>query len=636
MFLTALIHSTRSSFRSVSRGILLWLLPGWLLAPIQSGLAGEPARSRGGMVVSDEALASEEGIKILRQGGNAVDAAVAVSFALAVVEPEAGNIGGGGFMLIRMADGRTEMIDYREAGPEGSRPDMYLDAEGRLIADASTVGYRAIAVPGTVAGLELAHRRWGKLKWAEVVAPAIRLAEQGYPVSRLVAAALGSAADLLGRFPESKRIFLRDGQPYQEGENFRQPELARTLRRIARHGAKDFYRGQTSKLILAELRRGGGLITRHDLSRYRPKVRAPLRATYEFGLPRSNRGRHRWEVLACPPPSSGVILLEILNQLERVELERLGAENPEAIHWIIEAARRAFADRARFLADPDFSAVPVQGLLSKEYAAAVQSTIDPTRASASDALRMPDPLAFAGGSPPETRRASPPKTKRNELENGPWRASVPRQAAFDPIPWSLAVAGGNHTTHFSVVDAAGNAVATTTTINDSFGSGVTVTGAGFLLNNEMDDFTVQPNAPNALFGLIQSAGNAPGPGKRPLSSMTPTIVLADGRLRLVLGSPGGPRIISATLEVLLNVMRFGRNLPDAVAAPRFHHQWKPDQLVVESLLPASVRERLAAMGHSLEERKTIGAVQAIGVDPATGERQAGADSRRGGAARATD
>ncbi len=606
MFLTAFIRSKRYFFRSISALILLWLLSCCLLGRMQSGLTAEPARSPGGMVVSDEALASEAGVEILRQGGNAVDAAVAVSFALAVVEPEAGNIGGGGFMLVRMADGRTEMIDYRETGPQGSRPDMYLDAEGRLIADSSTVGYRGIAVPGTVAGLERAHRRWGRLKWAQVLAPAIGLAEQGYPVSRLVAGALRGSADLLGRFPESKRIFLRDGRPYQEGENFRQPDLAGTLRRIARHGAKDFYRGETSRLILTEMLRGGGLITRRDLARYRPKVRAPLRATYEFG-------RHRWEVLACPPPSSGIILLEILNQLERVNLERLGAENSEAIHWIVEAARRAFADRARFLADPDFSPVPVQGLLSKEYAAAVQSTIDPARASSSDALRMPDPMAFAGESPPETRRAE-----------------------FYPILSPQVVAGGNHTTHFSVVDAAGNAVATTTTINDSFGSGVTVTGAGFLLNNEMDDFTVQPNAPNALFGLIQSPGNAPGPRKRPLSSMTPTIVLEDGRLRLVLGSPGGPRIISATLEVLLNVMRFGRNVQDAVDAPRFHHQWKPDQLVVETLMPAPLREKLAAMGHSIKERKTIGAVQAIGVDPATGERQAGADSRRGGAARRTD
>jgi gamma-glutamyltranspeptidase/glutathione hydrolase len=558
------------------------------------------------MVVSDEALASEAGVEILRQGGNAVDAAVAVSFALAVVHPQAGNIGGGGFMLIRMADGRAEVVDYRETGPAGAQPDMYLDTQGRLIEDSSTVGHRAVAVPGSVAGLELAHRRWGKLKWAQVLAPAARLAEEGYRVSHSAAASLRDAGELLARYPESKRIFLREDRPYQEGESFRQPELARTLRRIARRGAKDFYHGETAKLIVAEMRRGGGLITGHDLARYRAKGRGPLRATYQIG-------GHQWEVLACPPPSSGVILLEILNQLEKVDLEHLGADSPEAIHWIVEASRRAFADRARFLADPDFAVIPVQGLMSKEYAAAMLGTIDASRATSSDLLRMPDPVAYVAQAQP-----------------------VPKQAALYPIHSLPAVAGGTHTTHFSVVDAAGNAVATTTTINDSFGSGVTVTGAGFLLNNEMDDFTVQPGAPNALFELIQSPANAPGPSKRPLSSMTPTIVLEDGRLRLVLGSPGGPRIISATVQVLLNVMRFGRNIEDAVAAPRFHHQWKPDQLVVEASFPASLRERLTAMGHGIKERKNIGAVQAIAVNPLTGERQAGADSRLGGEARTTD
>ncbi len=608
MLLTAFIRRNRFFSNNLWGLTLLWLLPCWLLAAMESSLAAQPVSSRGGMVVSDEALASEAGVEILRQGGNAVDAAVAVSFALAVVEPEAGNIGGGGFMLIRMADGRTEVIDYRERGPQGSRRDMYLNAQGHLIADASTVGYRAIAVPGTVAGLEMAHRRRGRLKWAEVMAPAIRLAEQGYPVSRLVAAEFHGSAGLLGRFPESKRIFLRDGRPYQEGEMLRQPELAQTLRRIARRGAKDFYRGETAKLILAEMQRGGGLVTRRDLSRYRAKARPPLRVTYEVG-------QHRWEVLTCPPPSSGVILLEILNQLERVNLERLGSENPEAIHWIAEASRRAFADRARFLADPDVSPIPLQGLLDKNYAATLASTIDPARASSSDVLPMPNPVAFGNA----TKRVAEPVELRLVLS-------------------SLAVSGGQHTTHFSVVDAAGNAVATTTTINDSFGSGVTVTGAGFLLNNEMDDFTVQPNGPNVLFGLIQSPANAPGPGKRPLSSMTPTIVLEDGRLRLVLGSPGGPRIISATLEVLLNVMRFGLDIQAAVDAPRFHHQWKPDQIVIEALapLPVPVREKLCAMGHHFKERKTIGAVQAIAVNPVTGERQAGPDKRRDGAARVTN
>jgi gamma-glutamyltranspeptidase/glutathione hydrolase len=568
------------------------------------------------MVVSDEPLASEAGIEILKKGGNAVDAAVAVGFALAVVQPAAGNLGGGGFMLVRLANGRAGFVDYRETAPGRASRDMYIGPDGTLNSAAATIGYRSIAIPGTVAGMELALRTYGTMKLAEVMAPAVRLAERGFPVSEKLARSLRDARSLLERFSTSRRIFLKDGALFQPGEILRQPELAATLRRIARGGAAEFYRGETARLLAEELARMGGLITREDLAGYQAKIRAPLRAKYKHA-------GSEWEVISAPPPSSGgVALIEALNILAEVELKpgldsaksagtnsSTGSwDDPQTVHWVAETLRRVFADRAAHLADPDFARVPVRGLTDPRYAAQLRATIDSRRASSSQAIRAGNPNPFDGVSPglPSSRsegRGLPPE--------------------------------GEHTTHFSVVDAAGNAVANTYTLNESYGCGAT-TSSGFLLNDTMDDFTTQPGVPNKLFGLVQSEANAIAPGKRALSSMTPTILLRDGKLSFVTGSPGGPRIISATLLSVLRWMRFGpadaAGAQAAINAPRFHHQWMPDTLWIENTFPEETARELAARGHHLQRRSWIGQVDAIGIDPQTGERLGAADPRRQGAA----
>jgi gamma-glutamyltranspeptidase/glutathione hydrolase len=559
-------------------------------------------RAAKAMVVSDEPLASQAGVEILLKAGNAVDAAVAVGFALAVVEPAAGNLGGGGFLLVRLADGCVGLVDYRETAPGSSARDMYIRPDGTLDSDAATIGYRSAAIPAAVAGLELALRTYGTMKLAEVMAPAIRLAEQGFPVSQKLARSLEAARPRLQRFSASRRIFLKDGQLFQPGEVLRQPELAATLRRIAKNGGAEFYRGQTARQVAEELARMGGLITLEDLAGYQPKFRQPLRAKYKFG-------GAEWEVISTPPPSSGgVAIMEALNILAGLELK--GAEEVQTVHWIVEAMRRVFADRAAYLADPDFTHVPVHGLTDPGYAAELRATIDSERASSSQRVRAGDPSAF-----------DTPKTTGGEgtRERAPSRSLAP---GFHE---------GEHTTHFSVVDVAGNAVANTYTINDSYGSGVTVAG-GFLLNDTMDDFTTQPGVPNKLFELFQSDRNAIAPGKRPLSSMTPTIVLRNGALSLVTGSPGGPRIISATLLSVLNWMRFGMEAQAAINAPRFHHQWLPDTLWVEETFPAHVARELTGRGYQVKSRSWIGQVEAIGIDPQTGERLGVADPRRQGAA----
>ncbi len=569
--------------------------------PTQADLeAGEVARPQWpaqavrapkAMVASDEPLASQAGIEILKKGGNAVDAAVAVAFALAVVEPAAGNLGGGGFLLVRLADGRAGFVDYRETAPGRATRDVYIRADGTLDSAAATVGYRSVGVPGTVAGLELALRTYGTRRLAEIMAPAIRLAEQGFPVSEKLAGSLRAARPRLERFSVSRRIFLKDGELFAPGDILRQPELAATLRRIARGGAAEFYRGQTGRELADEVARMGGLLTREDLAGYHAKIREPLRAKY-----RANG--HEWEVISSPPPSSGgVAMIEALNILTDVELRSW--DDLQTIHWVTEALRRVFADRAAYLADPDFARIPVRGLTDPRYAAQLRATIDPQRASSSSTVRAGDPSAFDAG----LAGAAP--------------GAPPRE--------------GEHTTHFSVVDAAGNAVANTYTINDSYGSGVT-TSSGFLLNDEMDDFTTQPGVPNKLFGLVQSEANTIAPGKRPLSSMTPTIVLRDAKLSFVTGSPGGPRIISATLETVLAWMRLGMEAQAAINAPRFHHQWLPDTLWVEETFPAVTARALAARGHQVLRRPWIGEVNAIGIDPQTGERLGAADPRRGGEA----
>jgi gamma-glutamyltranspeptidase / glutathione hydrolase len=554
----------------------------------------QAVRAAHGMVVTDEQLGSQAGVEIMKHGGNAIDAAVAVAFALAVVEPAAGNIGGGGFMLVRLADGRSSFLDYREVAPGRATREMYIDANGKLDADASTVGPRSVAVPGTVAGLALALKMYGTMKLADVMAPAIRLAEDGFPVSAKLVHELAEERDNLQRFSVSRRIFLRDGEMYRMGDIFKQPELAATLRRIAKNGADDFYRGETAHAIAADMAALGGIITLDDLANYQPKVREVLRAKYESD-------GHQWEVLTSPPPSSGgVAIIEALNMLERVPLKNW--DDVTSVHLVAETMRRVFADRAAYLADPDYTKIPVDGLTAPCYAAEREATIDPAHASSSKNIKAGTPHVCG-----ISASAATATDKVSGLSEGP------------------------HTTHFSVVDGAGNAVASTYTLNDSYGSHFTCS-AGFLLNDEMDDFTTQPGVPNALFGLIQSDANAIAPGHRPLSSMMPTMLLRDGQLSFVTGSPGGPTIISATLLSVLNWMRLGMDAQTAINAPRFHHQWLPDKLILERDFSANVESGLNLLGHETKRRGHLGLVNAIGIDSQTGDRLGAADPRDDGSA----
>jgi gamma-glutamyltranspeptidase / glutathione hydrolase len=553
----------------------------------------EAVRGAKGMVATDEELGSKAGVEILKRGGNAVDAGVAVAFALAVVEPAAGNIGGGGFMLVRLANGRTTFLDYREVAPGAATRNMYIKPDGKLDEEASVIGYKSVAVPGTVAGLELAVKTYGTMKLAEVMAPAVRLAENGFVVSEKLARELQREKAQLERFPVSQKIFLNDGKMWKAGDTLKQPELAATLKRIAAKGSEEFYSGETARTIVADMAKSGGLITLEDLAAYKPRVREVLRAKYETG-------GHEWEVLTSPPPSSGgVAIIEALNMLKDVPLKNW--DDVESVHMVAETMRRVFADRAAYLADPDYSNVPVAGLTASCYAKELVETIDAQRASSSKEVKAGKPHACG-------------------------------VAATGAAPSTLVSLGeGPHTTHFSVVDADGNAVASTYTLNDSYGSHVTST-AGFLFNDEMDDFTTQPGVPNALFGLIQSEANAIAPGHRPLSSMTPTMLLRDGKLSFVTGSPGGPTIISATLLSVLNWMRLGMDAQAAINAPRFHHQWLPDQIFMEEDFPESTQKALEARGFTVKRRGHIGLVNAIGIDPKTGERLGAADPRDKGAA----
>jgi gamma-glutamyltranspeptidase/glutathione hydrolase len=562
----------------------------------------QAVRAAHGMIATDEELGSQAGVEILKRGGNAVDAAVAVAFALAVVEPAAGNIGGGGFMLVRLADGRTNFLDYREVAPAKATRDMYIGADGKLIPNenvtGSVLGYRSVAVPGTVAGLELALKTYGTLKLAEVMAPAIRLASEGFVVSEKLAHELEEERPGLQQFPVSKRIFLKDGEMLHVGDTLRQPELAATLQRIAKNGAAEFYRGETAREMVDDITHNGGIITADDLAQYKPRVREVLRADYKSDD--RDGAAHTWQVLTSPPPSSGgVAIIEALNMLRNVPLKGWG--EVESVHMVAETMRRVFADRAAYLADPDFSSVPVAGLTDPCYAKELEATIDPQRASSSKAVKAGKPHTCAGLS----------------------AASTP--------PTTMSFNDGPHTTHFSVVDAAGNAVASTYTLNDSYGSHVT-SPAGFLLNDEMDDFTTQPGVPNALFGLIQSDANAIAPGHRPLSSMSPTMLLRDGKLSFVTGSPGGPTIISATLLSVINWMRLGMDAQAAINAPRFHHQWLPDLILMEQNFPETIEKELQARGFATKRRGHIGLVNAIGIDPKTGDRLGAADPRDKGTA----
>ena len=515
--------------------------------------AAQPVHGRKGMVVTREPRATEVGLKILESGGNAVDAAVAVGFALAVTHPSAGNIGGGGFMLIRLAGGRTTFLDFRERAPGAASRNMYLDAAGKATQD-SVVGYRAAGVPGSVRGFEYAARKYGRKPWAELVDPAVELALKGVTLSWSEANSMESAARTLGRFAESKRVFLRGGNYYQPGERFVQADLGRTLARIEKLGARDFYEGETARLLARDMLEHGGLITEADLAAYKVIERAPLAGRY--------RG---YDIIASPPPSSGGVgILQMLGVLEGTGYEKGGPGSAEVVHYMTEAMRRYFADRAEHLGDPDFVKVPLAPLLDPAYIARLRASIDPEQATPSSAIHA----AVVGD----------------------------RES--------------NQTTHYTIADGEGNLALVTYTLNGGYGSKVTVTGLGFLLNNEMDDFAARPGSPN-MFGLVQGENNAIQAHKTPLSSMAPTIVLKDGKPYLALGSPGGPTIVNTVLEVLVNVIDFGMNVQDAVNWPRFHHQWLPDQLQIERGYSPDTIALLEKRGYTIRRVNAQGECAAI-------------------------
>jgi gamma-glutamyltranspeptidase/glutathione hydrolase len=545
------------------------------------------------MVVTIHHDATDAGLAILKQGGNAIDAAVAVGFTLAVVYPAAGNIGGGGFMLIRDRHGKTHFLDYREKAPAAASADMYLDAQKNVVPGLSTIGYKASGVPGTVAGLVYAQKHFGKLTLAQDMAPAIRFATEGYVLSAEEAQNLHSRN--LTRFPSSARIFQRDGNFYNPGDTFKQPLLAATLQRIAAD-PDDFYKGEIAKQIAAFEQAGGGLITAADLAAYEVKDRAPVIGNYKG-----------YKIITAPPPSSGgIVLIEILNILSGYNLPKLGPDrSAPQVHIITEAFRRAYMDRADYLGDPDFTPQPLKQMANPAYAAAWRTSIDGAKPTSS--------------------------------------AQLVRPAGFMPPPPQLAPAApeSTQTTHFSIVDADGNAVSNTYTLNGSFGSGVTVDGLGFLMNNEMDDFASKMGVPN-MYGLIQGPANAIAPGKRPLSAMTPTILTTPshwykrGKLAYVMGTPGGSTIITTVANDIISTVDNGLNIQQAADAPRFHHQYLPDRLDLEKKFSADVADQLKAMGYTVNRLAvadehnpgTWGDSELIAIDPKTHELLGGHDNRR--------
>jgi gamma-glutamyltranspeptidase/glutathione hydrolase len=556
-------------------------------APRSQAAPFHPVHAQHAMVASVHGLASQAGVEMMQAGGNAVDAAVATGFALAVVHPQAGNLGGGGFMLIREAEGKTHFVDFREKAPAAATAGMYLDASGNVIPDASLIGFKAIGVPGSVAGLVWAEKHYGKLSLAQVMRPAIKLAREGFAVAWEDARSLHDQD--LGKFAVSRRIFQREGNFYQAGEVLKQPELAHTLERIAQN-PDDFYRGAMAREMATFVRKNGGLLSAEDLANYEVKEREAVRGTYR-----------EYEIIGAPPPSSaGVALIEILNILEGYDLVKAGDRSADSIHLSVEAFRRAFYDRAEFMGDPDFGKIPVAQLIDKKYAAGWRETIDAEKASVSRELKRP--AAFS------------------ELEQ--YAASHPTAGeAREP----------ENTTHYSVVDADGMAVAVTTTLNDSFGSRVTVEGLGFLLNDEMDDFSSKPGVPNG-YGLIQGPANAIGPGKRPLSAMAPTMVLKDGKLFMVLGSPGGPTIITTVANIITGVVDYGHDIQEAVNAPRFHNQWLPDEILLEDRISPDTIKLLVAKGYAVNKRHAWGDGECIEIDQKTGERLGASDGRNNGKA----
>lgn len=555
-------------------GVLLALTPAPAAPPVGDSLvlrpqAVGPVRAPNGMVVSEHWLASEVGRDVLAAGGNAVDAAIATGFALAVTHPSAGNIGGGGFMVIRFPNGTATTLDFREKAPLGAFPQMWLDENGEYSSQVHHNSHKAVGVPGTVAGFDKAHRLYGTVNWERLVYPSVAIAQDGFEVSEGLAAGLERLTTRQGAHPATVAAFSKNGTPYQAGETLRQPDLAKTLQRIMLGRRDGFYRGETARLVAEEMRRGRGLITEADLELYQPRERAPVTGTY--------RG---YQIISMPPPSSGgVALVTMLNILEGYDLASMGHNTGPYIHHLAEAMRRAFQDRARYLADPDFVDVPVHRLTSKSHADQLRGTIDPRRASVSA------PSDVAQG--------------------------------YESM----------ETTHYSVVDGNGLAVSVTYTLEAGYGSGIVVPGAGFLLNNEMGDFNAGPGLTDER-GLIGTSPNLARPEQRMLSSMTPSIIAKDGRLVAVVGSPGGRTIINTVLQVVLNALDFGMDIQEAVNAPRIHHQWLPDRIRIEEdgTSEATLQE-LRAMGHTAEMGGRQGLAHSIMIDPATGERLGAADPR---------
>ncbi len=539
-------------------------------ARVQAAVEHDVAvRSSHGMVVSATEHASRIGMEVMRDGGNAVDAAIATGFALAVTHPTAGNIGGGGFFVIRFPDGRVTAFDFRERAPIAADPRMFLDESGTYSSSIHHSSHKAVGVPGTVAGFAKAHETYGTADWNRLVQPSVDLARDGFAVMPGLANSLQYGLRRMERYPASVQVFSKGGEPYQEGETWAQPDLARTLERIMRQGRDGFYKGETARLIAEEMRRGGGLITEEDLAIYRLHERAPVKGTY--------RG---YEVISMPPPSSGgTVLIEMLNILEGFDLASMGHNSAAYIHHVTEAMRRGYLDRARFLADPSYADVPVERLTNKEYANELRQSIDPQKASHSDPVDIELPFE------------SP------------------------------------QTTHYSVVDGNGMAVSITYTLEFGYGSGIVVPGAGFLLNNEMGDFNPQRGLTDTL-GHIGSEPNLARPGQRMLSSMTPSILAKDGRLVAVVGSPGGRTIINSVLQVILNIVDFDMQIEDAVAASRLHHAWLPNTVRVEQGgITDEIKQELEALGHLVTVRERQGVTHCIMIDPVTGERIGAADPR---------
>ncbi len=554
--------------------------------PAALAASRQPVRALHGIVAATNQLAARVGVEVLQRGGNAIDAAIAVAFALAVTHPSAGNLGGGGFMMVRLRNGKAMAIDYREMAPAAATRNVYLDPNGNLIKGegGSLLGFRAAGVPGMVRGMELALKKYGsgRLSWNQLIEPARQLAVTGFPVSHSTAEALAKKRPQFELYEDSRKIFLNNGKLYREGEVFRQPDLAATLARLQRNGAREFYEGMTARLIAADMKRHNGLITLADLKGYVARERQPVRGTY--------RG---YEVITMPPPSSGgVILIEMLNILEGYDLKQMGPASADRYHFMTEAMRRAYADRAEYLGDADFAAVPVSGLIDKDYARKLRSTINPAHASTSAEIRFGQPPGAESGS----------------------------------------------TTHFTIVDAEGNAVANSYTLNDSYGSKVVAKGTGFLLNNEMDDFSAKPGTGN-MYGLIQGERNSIAPHKRPLSAMTPTFVLRrDGSLWFAIGSPGGATIMNTVLQIITNIIDYDMDLQQAVDAPRIHNQWLPDEVAYEPYaLSEDTLRILRLRGHTLRLRTDAGWTDGDGymgdaagvmIEEKTGMRLGATDPRR--------